>query len=199
MRILKTSYAPQHDSFRLFLFNLVCSHEWHASQEPPPALFRCSIFGIDLQASFSKTVFFAVIGFSSPKTHERPRKFVTQIHADLVFQACISFLGCFRPPVALITKILVYTGMLPCLVPSWPQIMQIRISFQSRSDLVLDADHALDSLSYLVLQACISFCSVPDKSGASLFFPCSHKNAVAHMIFSIGSCFGTNVMRLHGI
>ena len=37
-----------------------------------------------------------------------------------------------------------YTGMLPCLVPSWPQIMQIHISFRSRSDLVLDADHALD-------------------------------------------------------
>ena len=38
----------------------------------------------------------------------------------------------------------VYTGMLPCLAPSLPQIMQIRISFRSRSDLVLDADHALD-------------------------------------------------------
>ena len=36
-----------------------------------------------------------------------------------------------------------YTGiMLPGLVPSWPQIMQIRISFRSRSDLVPDADHA---------------------------------------------------------
>ena len=35
---------------------------------------------------------------------------------------------------------------LPCLVPQWPQIMQIRISFRSRSDLVLDADHALDFL-----------------------------------------------------
>ena len=55
-------------------------------------------------------------------------------------------------------EILVYTGVLPCLVPSWLQIMQIRISFRSRSDLVLDADHALD-FSYLVLQACISFCS----------------------------------------
>ena len=32
----------------------------------------------------------------------------------------------------------------------------IRISFRSRSDLVLDADHALDFFSYLVLQACIS-------------------------------------------
>ena len=37
-----------------------------------------------------------------------------------------------------------YAGMLPCLAPSWPQIMQIRISFRSRSDLVLDVDHALD-------------------------------------------------------
>ena len=75
-----------------------------------------------------------------------------------------------------------YIGVLPCLVPSWLQIMQIRISFRSHSDLVLDADHALDFLSYLVLQACISFCSVSDKSGASLFLPCSHKNAVAHML-----------------
>ena len=41
-------------------------------------------------------------------------------------------------------EILVHTGMLPCLVPSWPQTMQIRISFRSRSDLVLDVDHALD-------------------------------------------------------
>ena len=38
-------------------------------------------------------------------------------------------------------KILVHTGMLPCLVPQWPQAMQ---TFVSRSDLVLDADHALD-------------------------------------------------------
>ena len=59
-----------------------------------------------------------------------------------------------------------YTGMLPCLVPSWPQIMQIRISFRSRSDLVLDADQALDFSSDLVFQACISFYSVLDKSGA---------------------------------
>ena len=55
-----------------------------------------------------------------------------------------SFYRCFEtfgPP---IRKILVYTGMLPCLAPSWPQIMQICISFRSRSDLVLDADHALE-------------------------------------------------------
>ena len=36
------------------------------------------------------------------------------------------------------------TGMLPCFAPSWSQIMQIRISFRSRSDLILDVDHALD-------------------------------------------------------
>ena len=113
-------------------------------------------------------------------TYERRWKFVPQIHADLAFQACIALLRCFRP-VAPIRKILVYAGMLPCLVPSWPQIMQICISFQPRSDLVLDADNALHFLSDLVLQACISFCSVSDKSGAFLFSPCSHKNAVAHI------------------
>ena len=50
----------------------------------------------------------------------------------------------FRTPGAPIRRIPTYTGLLPCLVPSWPQIMQIRISFRSRSDLILDADHALN-------------------------------------------------------
>ena len=54
--------------------------------------------------------------------------------------------------------------------------------FVPRSDLVLDADNALDFESCLVLQACISFYSVSDQSGASLFLPCSHKTAVAHMM-----------------
>ena len=57
-----------------------------------------------------------------------------------------------------------YTGMPPCLAPSWPQIMQIHISIRSRSDFVLD--HALDFLSDLAFQVCISFESVLDKSGA---------------------------------
>ena len=95
-----------------------------------------------------------------------------------------------------------HTGMLPCLVPSWPQIVQIRISFRSRSDLVLDADHALDFVIlsrftgvYLILHcfrqslvgisAPIKSIFSPEtstkKSGASLFLPCSHKNVVAHM------------------
>ena len=73
-----------------------------------------------------------------------------------------------------------YTGMLPCLVPSWPQIMQLRIPFRSRSDLVLDADHALDFLSDLAFQACISFYSVLDKSGASMFLPCWIKMLGGH-------------------
>ena len=59
------------------------------------------------------------------------------------------------------------------------------MQFMSRSDLVLisvlDADHSLD-FSYLVLQACISSCSVSDKAGALLFLPFSHKNAIAHML-----------------
>ena len=59
--------------------------------------------------------------------YERRRKSITEIHADLFFQACISFLRCFRTPVAPTREILVHTGMLPCLALSWPQIMQIRI------------------------------------------------------------------------
>ena len=50
--------------------------------------------------------------------YEWRQTFVTQIHADLVFQACISFLRYFRMPVAPTRKMLVYTGMLPCLVSS---------------------------------------------------------------------------------
>ena len=65
---------------------------------------------------------------------------------------------------------------LSCL--SWPQIMQ---KFVSRSDLVLDADQALDFSSDLAFQACISFYSVLYKSGALMFLPCSIKNAVAHI------------------
>ena len=60
--------------------------------------------------------------------------------------------------------------------------MQIRVSVWSRSDLVLDAANALDFCPYLVLQACISFYSVSDKSGTSMFLPCSHKTAVAHVV-----------------
>ena len=50
---------------------------------------------------------------------------------------------------------------------SWPQMMQIRISFRSRSDLGLDADHGF--LSDLAFQACISFYSVLDKVAPECF------------------------------
>ena len=56
--------------------------------------------------------------------------------------------------------------------------MQIHISFRSRTDLVLDAEHSLDFSSYLILQACISFCSVSDKSGVSMFLPFSHRKCL---------------------
>ena len=51
----------------------------------------------------------------------------------LFFRRASRFIGVSVP----IRKILVYAGMLPCLVPSWPQSMQLRISFRSCSDLVL--------------------------------------------------------------
>ena len=56
------------------------------------------------------------------------------------------------------------------MVTNYANLYLVPISFRSRSDLVLDADHALDFVSYLVLQACISFCSVSDQTGAALFF-----------------------------
>ena len=69
-------------------------------------------------------------------------------------------------PDAPIRKILVYLwyASLSC-----PPMASNYANFVSRSDLVLDADHALDCLgTYLVLQAYISFCGVSDKSGAFL-------------------------------
>ena len=62
----------------------------------------------------------------------------------------------------------------------------ILCKFVSRSDFVLDAD-VLDAdhgLCFLSFPFRISFCSVSDKSGASLFLPCSHKIAVAHVFLT---------------
>ena len=126
-------------------------------------------------------------------TYERRQKFVTKLHVDLVFQACILFLRCFRTLGTPIRKIQVYPGLLPCLVPQSksPQIMQSCISFRSRSDLVLDADHLGLSRNPRSLRNAGNFLSrftgahlvyrVSDQSGALLFLPCSHKNAIAHM------------------
>ena len=74
-------------------------------------------------------------------------------------------------PDAPIRQILVQTGMLPRLVPSRPQIMQILISFQSRRDLVLDADHALD------------FCPISFYRRASRFV--AFQTKVAHLCFCL--------------
>ena len=51
--------------------------------------------------------------------------------------------------------------MLPCLALHGLELWKC----VSRSDLVLDADHASDFLSDLAFQACISFYSVLDKRG----------------------------------
>ena len=56
------------------------------------------------------------------------------------------FLRCFRTSGTPIRKILGRHGVLPGLVPQWPQIMQIRISFRSLSDQFLNADQSLDFL-----------------------------------------------------
>ena len=94
-------------------------------------------------------------------THERRRKLITRIHADLVLRACISLLRCSRASGTPKMKVLVYTGMLPCLVPFLPSDPAnwylVLISFRSRSG----ADYSLDlfglGVTHLVLQACISF------------------------------------------
>ena len=89
-----------------------------------------------------------------------------KIHADL--QACISFLRCTWRSSKESPR--VYWGATlscPFMASNDANSYLVLISFRSRSDVVLDADHALDVLSYLVfLQTCILFCSVSDKSGA---------------------------------
>ena len=66
----------------------------------------------------------------------------------------------------------------PFMASNYANSYLVLISFSSRSGCWECLGFFL---SYLVLQACISVCSVSDKSGASMFLPCSHKNAVAHM------------------
>ena len=91
-------------------------------------------------------------------------------------------------------EILVYIGMLPCLIPSWHQIV-------SRSDLVVEADHSLDVFGtqeaqfqgnlrelerefeeivvvFILLQACVSFLAF-QTSGALLLLPCSFVVAIS--------------------
>ena len=49
--------------------------------------------------------------------YERRQKLLPKLMPISTFQACVSFLRCIKTPGAPKTKILVYTGMLPCLVP----------------------------------------------------------------------------------
>ena len=128
-------------------------------------------------------------------TYERRRQCITQIHANLIFQACISLLRCFRTSGTPAIKPKCKLACYPVLSPDGLKLCK----FVSRSDLVLISFWMLTIpwtpqepkkpkqmlvVSYLALQACISLCSVSEKSGALLFLPCSHKNVVAH----IGNC-----------
>ena len=95
---------------------------------------NCSLETIALLAKEDKQISLVRIHFprraaSGKSSDERRRKLITKIHANLVMRACISFLRCFRTSGTPTRKVLVYPGMQPCLVPQWPQIIQIRISF----------------------------------------------------------------------
>ena len=59
----------------------------------------------------------ALLHMSQKASYEQRRKLLAQIPANLVFQACISFLRCFRASGTPTREILVYPGMLPRLVP----------------------------------------------------------------------------------
>ena len=65
-------------------------------------------------------------------TSERRRTLVTLIHADLVFQVCISFLRCFRTPAAPTRKILVNwnaTQSCPFMASNYANSYLVPISF----------------------------------------------------------------------
>ena len=111
--------------------------------------------------------------------YERRRKFITKFHADLVCRACIFFLMCFSASGSPVRKILIDIGMLyPVL--SFHGLKSCKLAFCS--DLVPISFWSGPfigfsglAVSYLVLQACISFYRVSDKCGALLFLPCSER------------------------
>ena len=115
---------------------------------------------------------------------ERRRKVIAKIHANLVFQTCISFWGCFRKALQSRDPSVYWIATLSCtcLVPQWLQNMQICILFRSGSDLWrflgLSWNPRDAVISYLVSQACISLCSILDKNGARLFWPCSQEGGM---------------------
>ena len=77
--------------------------------------------GLDLAGNSPIELFGASRGpgerLASVKTHERRRNLLPKFMPISFFQACISFLRCYKRPGASIRQILVHTGMLPCLVP----------------------------------------------------------------------------------
>ena len=67
----------------------------------------------------------------------------TKTHANLVFQACMSVLSCFRAPGVPIRKILVYSGCCPVFSLNGLKICKfVSRSIRCHSDLVLDAGHS---------------------------------------------------------
>ena len=74
----------------------------------------------------------------------------------------------------------------PLMASNYANLYLVPISFWSRSGCWAFLGFFL---SYLVLQACILFCSVSGKSGVSMFMPGLHKNAAAHIFFLSLSLF----------
>ena len=127
-------------------------------------LSRPHAFSPSLFVSMSRSHALSISVSTSIHIHIYERRiFITKIHADRVFRACISFSRCFRASCIPTWKMLVYLGMLPCLVSliiimiiiicaNWYLVL---IAFRSRSGV----DQSLNYLGRsfpLVLQACIS-------------------------------------------
>ena len=74
------------------------------------------------------------------RTDERQQKFITKIHANLVFQVCISFLRCVRAPGTPIRQ--VPYGILAC----YPVLSLDGLKLCKFVSRFLDADHSLDFL-----------------------------------------------------
>ena len=121
------------------------------------------------------------------KTYKITQKLSGQSREQFVFMCCFLYVSSGRNllpkfmPISLFRRVSRLYGVSGHLVlqegKSWGILECYPVlslnglklcKFVSRSDLVLDADHALDFLSYLVLQACILFCSVSDRSGTLL-------------------------------
>ena len=92
----------------------------------------------------------------------------------------VSRFWCFRTPGAPITKILLHTGVLPCLVPSCLKLFRL----VSRSDLVLDADHALDFYPISFYRRVSRFVVFQTKVAHLCFCHVRIKRRCSHLLFS---------------